>query len=67
MVPEDVRNNNIHICTWITFENIHEIRNQQFLNLLILMTASNIHLLRFSLTLEKFMQNSDITKAFLIG
>ena len=67
MVPEDVRNNNIHKCTWITFENIHEIPNQNFLDLLILMTESNIHLLRFILTLEEFMQNTDIMKAFSFG
>ena len=67
MVPEDVRNNNIHNCTWVAFKDIHKIPNEDFLSLLILFTESNIKLLRLCVTLANFMQNSDVMGAFFIG
>ena len=59
MVPEDVRNKNIHKCTWMTFNDIHKIPNELFLGLLILFTESDFKLLRLCVTLTYFVQNFD--------
>ena len=68
MVPEDVRNKIIHKCTWITFKyNIHEIPNEHFLDLLILLTENNILVLRFCTTIANYLHSDDIIPHVLRG